>query len=297
MGCTTLNIENMEAFVYVIHYGSFNKAAEALFLSQPTVSARIQTLERELDCKLFHRIGKQVQLTDEGRRFLPYAEQMLQTLQTGKRHVRRNHPHTGELRIGSTVAAANYVLPRLLPPMKRRYPQLQFKLQTGTSDELVNRILNKELDVGFVRPVRHPNLRSVQLVEEPIRLYVYEGHPFVGRSDLPLGALGNEPLVVFECGSPDWLRLQRLIESLAQPPVVEIQTDNAETAKKLVLQRAGICFLPELCARREVEEGQLYPVELRETAGLFAQTTLIALPDERNEWIQAFAEANREWPE
>nr|WP_283657846.1 LysR family transcriptional regulator [Paenibacillus sp. RC343] len=76
-----MNIENMEAFVYVNHYGSFNKAADALFLSQPSVTARIQTLERELECKLFDRQSKQTILTEDGRKFLPYAEQMLQVLQ------------------------------------------------------------------------------------------------------------------------------------------------------------------------------------------------------------------------
>ncbi|WP_139129201.1 LysR family transcriptional regulator, partial [Paenibacillus nuruki] len=61
-----MNIENIEAFVYINHYGSFNKAAEVLFLSQPSVSARIQTLERELGCKLFERLGRQILLTEEG---------------------------------------------------------------------------------------------------------------------------------------------------------------------------------------------------------------------------------------
>ena len=64
-----MNIENIEAFVYINHYGSFNKAAEVLFLSQPSVTARIQSLERELGCKLFDRLGKQIVLTDEGRKF------------------------------------------------------------------------------------------------------------------------------------------------------------------------------------------------------------------------------------
>ncbi|HER2177994.1 TPA: LysR family transcriptional regulator, partial [Streptococcus pyogenes] len=78
-----MNIENIEAFVYINHYGSFNKAAEVLFLSQPSVTARIQSLERELGCKLFDRLGKQIVLTEEGRKFLPYAQQVLQVIQKG----------------------------------------------------------------------------------------------------------------------------------------------------------------------------------------------------------------------
>lgn len=291
-GVCGMNIENMEAFVFVIHYGSFNKAADALFLSQPTISARIQTLERELECKLFHRVGKQVQLTDEGKRFLPYAEQLLQTLQKGKQHVQRKRLPE-ELRIGSTVSAANYVLPRLLPQVKRRYPHIQFKLQTGTTEDLAKRVLNKEIDIGFVRSVSHPSLKSIQLVEDPIRLHVYEGHSLIGRHDLSIGALANEPLILFEGDSPDWLRVHRSFESMGRTPLLEIQTDNVETAKQLVLQKAGISFLPGLCARTEVEEGRLWPIDLRETAGLSASTNLIALQGEHFELVQAFTEIGR----
>jgi DNA-binding transcriptional LysR family regulator len=284
----------MEAFVYVIHYGSFNKAADALFLSQPSVTARIQTLERELDCKLFDRIGKHVQLTEEGKRFLPYAQQLLQTFQKGKQHVQQKKKLPDELRIGCTVSVANYMLPLLLPRMKRKYPHIHFKLQTGTTDDLVNRVLNKEIDIGFVRNVNHPNLKSVKLIEDPIRLHVYEGHPFIGDENLTIGAIGREPLVFFECGALDWLRVHRIFESLDQPPLLEIQTDNSETAKKLVLQKVGICFLPGMCTRTEVAEGKLYPIEFPETAGISMQTHIIALQGEHDEFLRTLSEFGRE---
>ena len=113
-----MNIENIEAFVYVIHYGSFNKASEVLFLSQPSVTARIQSLERELDCQLFDRIGKQVHLTDDGRKFLPYAQQLLQTFQKSKIHLKQKKALPNELRIGCTVSVSNYMMPAMIPKLK-----------------------------------------------------------------------------------------------------------------------------------------------------------------------------------
>lgn len=284
-----MNIENMEAFVYVIHYGSFNKAADALFLSQPSVTARIQSLERELDCRLFDRIGKQVQMTDEGKRFLPYAQQLLQIYRKGKQHVQHKQQLPNELRIGCTVSVANYLIPGLLPEMKLRYPQIQFKLQTGTTDELANKVLNKEVDIAFSRPVSHPGIRSIKLLLDPIRLHVYAGHPFLQEENLSIEALGDEPLVFFECGALDWLRIHRVFESLNRPPRIEFQTDNSETAKKLVLQKAGICFLPGICARQEVEEGKLFPIDFPETSGISMQTCAISLQGENTEILQEFA--------
>ncbi|MUT67205.1 LysR family transcriptional regulator [Paenibacillus sp. NEAU-GSW1] len=291
-----MNIDNIEAFVYVIHYGSFNKAAEILFLSQPSVTARIQSLERELDCKLFDRLGKQIQLTEEGKRFLPYAQSILQTLQKGKLHLHQKKALPNELRIGCTVSVANYVLPQLLPAFKRSYPDIHFKLTTSTTDDIINKVLNKDVDIGFVRHTNHPNLQSVKLFDDPIRLHVYEGHPFIGNQDVSIEQIGDYPFVFFECGALDWVRVHRVFEGLTKPPAIEYQSDNLEMAKKLVLQRGGICFLPSLCAFDEVKEGRLYPIDFPEVAGISLQTNIIALNGEHTLFFNTLQKLAKEHP-
>lgn len=275
-----MNIENIEAFVYVIHYGSFNKASEVLFLSQPSVTARIQSLERELDCQLFDRIGKQVHLTEDGRKFLPYAQQLLQTFQKGKIHLKQKKALPNELRIGCTVSVSNYMMPAIIPKMKHKYPEINFKLTTGITDDLVNKVLNRDVDISFVRGVTHPSILSAKFYEDPIRLYVYEGHPFIGKENLTIQDIGHQALIFFECGSLDWMRIHRVFDSLKESPNIQIQTDNSETAKKLVLQRAGIAFLPGLSASQEVKDNKLFPIDFPETAGIALQTNLITLNGE-----------------
>jgi DNA-binding transcriptional LysR family regulator len=282
-----MNIENIEAFVYVNHYGSFNKAAEVLFLSQPSVTARIQTLERELDCKLFDRLGKQIMLTEKGKQFLPYAQQILQTIQKGRLHLQEKGARPQEIRIGSTVSVSNYLIPDLLPRLQRLFPRLTFKLTTAPSDDLVKKLLDREIDIAFVRKLAHPSVQSYPYYDDPIRLYVYEGHPFAAEGKVSIEAIHDQPLVFFECGSLDWLRLHRVFEHLEQPPHIVFHADNSETAKKLVLQKAGICFLPGLCAKEEVSKGQLIPIDIEETKGISLQTNLIALTGENEEFIQA----------
>ncbi|ALS24030.1 MULTISPECIES: LysR family transcriptional regulator [Paenibacillus] len=287
-----MNIENIEAFVYVFHYGSFNKAAEVLFLSQPSVTARIQSLERELDCRLFDRLGKQVQLTEKGRQFLPYAQQLLQIYRKGKQHIQRQRAIPHELRIGCTVSVSNYMIPELLPKLKAQYPGLQIKVTTSVTEDIVNKVLNRELDIGFVRNVSHPNLQSVKYYEDPIRLYTYADHPLAGHTEVPVEWIVDQPFVFFECGSLDWLQIHRVFQSLNKPPAIEIHTDNAETAKKLVLNKAGICFLPGLCARKEVREQLLFPMDVVEVAGIALQTNIITLNEDPSEIVQ-FLISNR----
>ncbi|WP_019639562.1 LysR family transcriptional regulator [Paenibacillus fonticola] len=289
-----MNIDNIEAFVYINHYGSFNKAADVLFLSQPTVSARIQSLERELDCRLFDRLGKQVVLTDKGRQFLPYAQQILQTYQKGKHLLQTKRAISHELRIGSTVIVSNYLIPRLLMLLTHRFPDVKFKLVTAPTNELANMLAAKEIDLAFVRKLMNPAFQSYPFFEDPIRLYVYEDHPLALTGRASIRDIRRERLVFFECGSLDWLRIHRVFESLEQPPNIVFQVDNAEIAKKLVLGKAGICFLPELCAKQEAEEGRLIPVDIIETAGVSLQTNLISLAGEHHELLQSLLELGRQ---
>ncbi|GIO31955.1 MULTISPECIES: LysR family transcriptional regulator [Paenibacillus] len=286
-----MNIENIEAFVYINHYGSFNKAADVLFLSQPTVTARIQSLERELDCKLFDRFGKQIHLTDKGKQFLPYAQQILQTYQKGKHQLHSKRIVPNELRIGCTVSVSNYLMPYLLTQLSERFADIKFKITTATTDELAGKLSSGELDLAFVRKLMNPAFQSYSFFEDPIRLYVYKEHPLATAGRASIRDIRHEKLIFFECGSLDWLRIHRVFESLEQPPGIVYQVDNSETAKKLVLRRAGICFLPGLCVQQEVEAGLLVPVDITETAGIALQTNLITLTGEHTE----FAEALLEW--
>jgi DNA-binding transcriptional LysR family regulator len=285
-----LNIENIEAFVYINHYGSFNKAADVLYISQPTVTARIQSLERELDCRVFDRLGKQINLTDKGRQFLPYAQQILQVYQSGKHQIQSKGHIPNELRIGSTVSVSNYLMPHLLLHLKRKYPHIHFKLTTSSTESLIEKLKAKEIDLGFIRKVVNPAIQAFPFCEDPISLYVYAGHPLARKGRASIEEIRDETLVFFECGSLDWMRLHRVFESMEQPPDIVYQVDNLETAKKLVLRQAGICFLPALSVQEEVEAGTLTRVDIAETEGISLRTSLISLNGENAEFIETLLE-------
>ncbi|NEW05078.1 LysR family transcriptional regulator [Paenibacillus sp. SYP-B3998] len=289
-----MNIENMEAFVYVIHFNSFNKAADALFLSQPSVTARIQSLERELNTLLFEREGRNFTLTEKGKQFLPYAQQILQTYKKGKQQLQNLSTAPNELRIGCTVSVSNYVIPEILPLIKKKYRHLQIKLNTAPTETILEKLLNKEVDVGFVRNVTHPHVDSTGYYEDPIRLFVHHRHPFTERANISIEEVSRESLVFFECGSLDWMKIHRLFATLDHPPQIEYQIDNLETAKKLVTKGMGISFLPELCVRKEVKEGLLVPIHIPALNGLSLRTNLISLKEADTNFSHIFLEAAKE---
>ncbi|MEH6938714.1 LysR family transcriptional regulator [Bacillus sp. JJ664] len=289
-----MNIENIEAFIYVIHYGSFNKAADSLFLSQPTVTARIQSLERELNCKLFHRTGKQVMITEEGKRFLPYAQQVVQIYEKGKMHINQKKSQTNELKIGCTVSVSNYVISEIIPKLSVMNDEVHYKMITGSTDELVKKTVNNEIDIAFVRKISHPSLQSIKLFEDPITLYVYKDHPFITKQSISIQDIAKENLIFFECGSLDWLRIHRLFENLESPPNIKIHTDSSEMAKKLMLEKFGIAFLPSISVKKEVKDGLLYPIHIEETKGIYLQTNIFCNRGEYSELVNEIVNLSKE---
>lgn len=292
-GSVDVNIANIEAFVYVVHYGNINKAASVLFLSQPSVTARIQSLERELNCHLFDRAGKQMLLSEKGKQFLPYAQQLLDVYRKGRQQLRPQAVPSQTLTIGCTLSVANYVMAQILAEMKRSYNDLIFRLTTGTTDEIVGKLLNKEIDVGFVRNVSHPNILSSNYQIDPIRLYVYPGHPFIGHPEVTVAMVAAQPLVFFECGALDWIEIHQLFEKIDQRPNIQFMVDNSEAAKNLILSKAGIGFLPGVSVKKELLAHKLYEIPLPQLSSTALQTNLITVRGELPPLVAAFEQVAR----
>lgn len=273
-GKSTMNLENLEAFVFINHFGSINQAAKALFLSQPSVSARLQSLERELDTKLFDRSGKQLIITEEAKTFLPYAEGIVQSYKDGKKRLKEKES-SDQLVIGCTELVSNYLIPKIMPLFHKVYPDVRIKLITDKSDVILKKLLNREVDIGFVRGSSHPLAASKEVIESPIRLFVQPDHPFAKAEEIDIENLGKEPIVFFECGSLDWSMIQNLFKNLNQFPNIKYEVNQLQTAKSFILNGTGIGFLPEICVRDEMEAFQLQAIDIPILANLSLNTNII----------------------
>jgi DNA-binding transcriptional LysR family regulator len=288
-----MNIENIEAFVYVFHLGSFNKAAEALYLTQPSVSARIQTLERELNTKLFHREGKQISLTEEGKYFLPYAQTILQSYKEAKLHLQQNHVHPDELKIGCSLSVSTYLLPEILPVFKKQFPDVKIKVVTGHSHDISEKVLNREVDLGLVRTVTHPQIESFLFYTDPIALFVPPGHPFLEKEQVTIEEVSEQPLIFFDYASMDWLMIHRLFEPSRLQPNVVMEVDSMEAAKQLVIRGMGISFLPGLCVKEEVQNGTLVSVPILHLARIARKIDCIYLKGSPSSPFLSFFSENK----
>ena len=268
-----MNIENLEAFVHVNHFGSINKASKALFLSQPSVTSRIKSLERELDAQLFERSGRRLILTEKGSGFLPFAENMVDTLKKGKAYLDDSR-NDNRLTVASSSLASFYLLPEILPAIKKECPGLNVKIITAPSDEVARMVSRGEAELGFASNVSAPGLKIHRAAASPIRLIVPPGHSFTG-SKTNAEKLGGNTIVFFACGSLDWTMVNTLFMKLEKQPYIKYEVDSMETAKGIILNRSAIGFLPELSVRREIEEGLLQAIDIPELTDVALKTDMI----------------------
>jgi len=152
-----LDLGQIEAFVQVAQHRSFSKAADSLFLTQPSVTARIQSLERDLGEALFERNGRGVRLTEMGTAFLPYARRALKALQEGRDAIEgMRNLDIGALKLGSALTVSTYVLPRILRKYCSTYPGVEVSVHTGRSEQVLQMVLNDDVHCALERTVHHP---------------------------------------------------------------------------------------------------------------------------------------------
>lgn len=249
-----MNIDQIEAFIYVVQLKSIHKASKALFLSQPTVTARIKSLERELNVELFTRKGKNLILNQNGKDFYPYAEQILQTFRQGKNQIQKKL-NRNEIIFGAETITSNYFIPHALVIWKRDFPNLNFKFISGTNEELLDKLLNHEIDFAFTKQISNEKVEQQVILDNSFQLVVYPDHPFARGENVTIKRLANESLVFFECSTCDWI--YKIFEIENTQPNIEFKVNHIEVAKAIIKNKQSIGFLPLLSVKKEVERGEL----------------------------------------
>src|SRR5918911_2295447 len=180
-------LSQIAAFVETAERQSVSRAAEALFISQPALTARLKALEADLGAQLFVRTARGMRLTDAGSAFLPYAVRALETLTDGRMQVNAlERGGAGRLAIGAAPAVSTYVLPPLLKRFAQSHPRVSVSVRTGHSEEMLDLVLREQVDVGLVRALHHRDIAATPLYEDRLILVVEPGHRFAREARIRL---------------------------------------------------------------------------------------------------------------
>lgn len=253
----------MQGFLEVARRGNVSRAAEAIYVSQPTLTARLHALEADLGEKLFVRTRQGMRLTDAGRAFLPYAERATQAVKEGREAIAElNSGSAGHLVIASAPAVSTYLLPPILERFAAAHPRVEVAVRTGHSEEVLQMVLKSEVQLGLGRDLRHHDIELIPFYEEELGLMVAPGHHFAERKSVTMADLAGEQLILFDRTSSYYELTQASFASAGLVPRSMFELDNIEATKKMVERRLGVALLPRTAVVLEVAAGTLRRVPI-----------------------------------
>jgi LysR family hydrogen peroxide-inducible transcriptional activator len=249
-----MNLRDLRYLVALADHRHFGRAAQACFVSQPTLSTQIRKLEEELGVSLVERAPRKVLLTPIGQDIADRARRIVGDVEQMREAARRNrNPEAGTVRLGMFPTLGPYLLPHAVPPIRARFPQLELLLVEEKSDVLLARLREGRLDAGLLAlPVHDEQLHSEFLFEEPFVLAVPEMHPLAKRTSLSLKELSSERLLLLEDGH--CLRDQALdvCHLAGASEKSEFQATSLETLRQMVAANVGVTLLPTLATKPPV---------------------------------------------
>jgi DNA-binding transcriptional LysR family regulator len=270
----------IEAFVEVAARRNVTRAAEALAVSQPALSARLRNLERELGATLFVRAGHGVRLTDAARAFLPHAQRALESVREGRALMAElARGEAGRLMLGAAPAVSTYVLPLALTRFRTEHPNVHLSVQTAHSEEVLEMLLRGQVEVGVVRAMRHRAVESLPLYEDELALVAHPLHRFAARGAIRLEEVSREQLVMFDRTSSYHELTNAFFREAGVVPQGVMELDNIDAAKKMVEHGLGVALLPRTAVAAELESGSLRAVHIADAEPLRRKIVAIRLRD------------------
>ena len=264
-----LDLYKLEIFYWVAELKSFSQAAELLSLSQPTISAHVQELERAVGGKLFYRISGKVSFTPLGQMLAERAKNLLVFKRETVAAVEQFHGTlSGELWVGGSSIPGEYLLPPKLGAFTKKYPAVKPILRIGDSARIVEELLDGKVEIGFVGFKGDDSRLSFEKIwDDEMVLAVPKGHPWSRRKGVRLTDLRAEKFISREHGSGTLDSIRQLLAQRRHPAEdllnITMELGSTEAVKEALMAGFGFSILSRISIRHEVKEGTIVEVPIR----------------------------------
>jgi len=274
-----MDLIKLKTFHTVARLGSFTRAAETLFLSQPAVSLQIKDLESDYGTPLLERVGRTVRLTPAGEALMPYVEAILHSAQSSHEAVQGiREAQAGRIRIGATSLTGVHMLPELMAEFKGRCPEVRIDVALDRALQLRRMILANDLDVGLMgssqRGAEDAGLLEQVLFRAQVVAVVAAAHPFAQRQSVKLKELAAQKIIMAPRSTLTRQAVERVLRKKGVALRAEYEIPRATLIKRMVEQQLGVSLLCRSEVRREVEAGWLKAVPL---AGVHIPRTVVVV--------------------
>jgi DNA-binding transcriptional LysR family regulator len=261
-----MDLLHLEHFLAVVDEGTFTRAAERVNRTQPAISQSVRRLEEEVGAPLFARDVHDVTLTEVGRVLAESARRLLMMRDDALRKVAELRTlKAGRLTVAAHESAAVYLLPAPLKNYLNRFPNIKVGIQRSRLAEIPRQVMDREVDLGFVKeePAFH-ELHYVEVHSDEMVLVAAPSHPIASRPNLAIKDLGSQSFVIHHGCSANTDRILKLFEQHQTRCRVVAELWSFENVKSFVREEVGLAIVPGITVRRELADGTLVKVPLRE---------------------------------
>jgi len=276
-----IDFRHLETFCRLAEVKSFSRAADDLFLTQPTVSGHILSLEKSLSLRLFDRTGREVRLTKAGEVFLRYASKtltirkdLLNALSEFSQGIR------GELSLGASTIPGEYLLPKLMGDFKKDHPHFRLSLKIADTKEIVQYVLQGNVEFGMIgAKVNHPSLHYDKYEEDEIIVVAPAGHPLARKKRVDLENLLKEPWIIREEGSGTQMAVDKALRRKGKTlRAFNVVTEMGSTSsmKEGVKARLGLAFISARAAEEELNQGLLSRIAVEGMESISRQIYIVS---------------------
>lgn len=237
-------LHQMKVFETVARQGSFTRAAEELFLTQPTVSMQVKQLTKAVGLPLFEQVGKRLYLTEAGTKLLATCSSIFDHLSQFEMTVAElKGLKQGRLRL-AVITTAKYIIPRLLGPFCQRYPGIDVSLQVMNHERALERLSDNRDDLYVVSQLpEHLDISYHPFLENPLVVVAPANHPLARKKNIPLQCLAGEPFIMREPGSGTRKAVQNLFDEHGVCVKVRLDLGSNEAIKQAIAGGLGISVL------------------------------------------------------
>ncbi len=262
-----IDISKLKTFVTVADLGSFSKASEILYITQPAVTQQIKALEKTIGAKLFQRQGGKMTLTSEGKRIYEIAKILLGSYEGLMEEIAKIKKDLKDtLFLGVSATLSEYIVPSLVADFHKEFPSVTVKIFTGNSHDVEDGLLSGVLNLGIIEREPADKFVNIPWLEDEIIFFTYPGNPIAESGEIGPEKLYDIDLVMREMNSGTRKLVREALENMGivfEKLNIRIEANNGRTIINIVKSGYGASFLSKALVHREIEMGTVIPVKIK----------------------------------
>jgi DNA-binding transcriptional LysR family regulator len=250
-------LRQLEVFLGIAHQQNVSKAAEALNMSQSAASSALKELEQQFDVQLFDRIGKRLQLNEQGRLIRPKAESLLAQASDLEQSLLK-HADAGHLKVGATLSIGNYLAVNIMAEMMCLQPNANISLEVANTASISQKVLNFDLDIGLIEgELQHSELDVIPWRDDELAVFCSPDHPLAQKKTITDKDLLAASWILREAGSGTRQAFERAMHGILPELHVAHELQHTEAIKRAVEANLGLGCLSQITLEDAFNRGSL----------------------------------------